>query len=573
MTYYSNANPDLLAKVPVTARRILEVGCGTGGFAQAYREINPQCEYWGIELFAEAAVEAETVLDQVILGSIEDAAVLDRLDQLREGRCFDVLIFGDVLEHLVDPWKVLETLRSRMEPGAVVCTCIPNVGHWSLVREQLLGRWNYADSGLLDRTHLRFFSRDTASEMLSRAGWTTLDAASRVLWPEKTEAALKALIPAAVAFGSDLEKAKADLSAFQWVLRGVNGPLPEPLSVAALGIRKVGGVTEARVDYPMQALASRPAVSATWGAGTVVVPRGASPGVFILHRQFLNDNALIQSMEAMAAKGWVLVSDIDDDPHHWPEYGAADFRAFRGVHAVTVSTQPLATMVRRWNPNVVVFPNAVAGLPQIAPTTPKGGERMRVFFGALNRENDWADVADELRAVAADHVDRIEWVVVHDRAFFDSLPEGARKTFHPTLPHSKYMLALAECDLALLPLSDTPFNRLKSDLKLVECAAAGVVPICSPVIYADDPAHSAFAVFANAPHDWRRALLGLIASPDEVRRRRDLGRVHVAAHRMHAGEVDRRERFYRDLLARQRQLEHDRQLRLSRFNLQSEKVE
>lgn len=563
MSYYSNANPDLLAKVPVTARRVLEIGCGTGGFARAYRDINPTCEYWGVELFDEAAAEAETVLDQVIRGSIEDPSVVEALDRMRGERRFDVLIFGDVLEHLLDPWRVLETLRTRMEPDAVVCICIPNVGHWSLVREQLLGRWNYADSGLLDRTHLRFFSRDTALEMLSRAGWSPVDAVPRVLWPEKTAEAVKALTPAALAFGGEAEKARVDLSAFQWVLRGINGALPSRISIAALGLKKIGGVTDARVDYPMAALATLPSVQAAWGAGTVTVPRGETPGVFVLHRQFLNGDPLTSSAEAMSARGWTLVSDIDDDPHHWPEYGASDFRAFRGVHAVTVSTEALAEMVRQWNPNVAVFPNAIARLPEIPPTTPKGGERVRVFFGALNREGDWADVARELCDLALARADRIEWVVVHDRAFFDTLPEGVAKTFHPTLPHGKFMQVLADCDLALLPLSDTPFNRLKSDLKLIECAAAGVVPICSRVVYSDDPAHKTLAVFADTPQEWRQALLGLIASPDEIRRRRDLGRAHVAAHRMHAGEAARREAFYRDLVARRTELEADRQARLA----------
>ena len=563
MTYYSNANPDLLAKIPVTARRVLEIGCGTGGFARAYRDINPAAEYWGVELFAEAAEEAKTVLDEVVLGSIENASVLAELDARRGDRRFDVLIFGDVLEHLLDPWSVLETLRQRMEPGAVCAICIPNVGHWSLVREQLLGRWNYADAGLLDRTHLRFFSRDTAVEMLTKAGWSAVDADPRILWPEKTEAAIKALTPAAQAFGGDAAKARRDLSAFQWVLRGLNGPLPQRMAVAALGLRKIGGVTDARVDYPMAALASLPSVRATWGAGTVVLPGGADPGVFILHRSFLADAPMIAHVEGLVQKGWTIVSDIDDDPHHWPGYVNSDFRAFRGVHAVTVSTEPLAEMIRQWNPNVAVFPNQAFRLPETPSATPKGGARMRIFFGALNREDDWAAVRDQIMGLAESHADRIEWVVVHDQGFFDALPSGAAKTFHPTLPHAKFIAVLAQCDIALLPLGDTPFNRLKSDLKLVECGSAGVVPVCSRLIYDADPAHADFAIFADTPEQWRDALLALIASPDEVKRRRDLGRAHVSSRRMHALAAPAREAFYRELIARREDLERQRQARIA----------
>lgn len=564
MTYYSNANPDLLAKIPVTAKRVLEIGCGTGGFARAYRDINPSAEYWGVELFAEAAEEAKTVLNEVVLGSIEDAAVLAELDTQRGDRKFDVLIFGDVLEHLLDPWSVLKILRERMEPGAVCAVCIPNVGHWSLVREQLLGRWNYADAGLLDRTHLRFFSRDTAVDMLGQAGWSPLDADPRVLWPDKTETAVKALTPAALAFGGDAAKARRDLSAFQWVLRGVNGPPPPRIAVSALGLKKVGGVTDARVDHPMAALASLPTVRAHWGAGTVVVPGNVDPGVFILHRSFLADPPMIAHVEGLVQKGWTIVSDIDDDPHHWPGYVNSDFRAFRGVHAVTVSTEPLAEMIRQWNPNVAVFPNQAFRLPETPPATPKGG-RMRVFFGALNREDDWAAVRDQIMGLAEEHTDRIEWVVVHDQGFFDALPSGATKTFHPTLPHARFMAVLAQCDIALLPLSDTPFNRLKSDLKLVECASASVVPVCSRIIYDTDPAHADFAVFVDTPQQWKDALLALIASPDEVKRRRDIGLTHASTRRMHAFAAPGREAFYRDLISRRVDLEQQRQARIARM--------
>jgi hypothetical protein len=283
----------------------------------------------------------------------------------------------------------------------------------------------------------------------------------------------------------------------------------------------------------------------------------------VLHRSFLADAPMVAHVEGLVKKGWTIVSDIDDDPHHWPGYVNADFRAFRGVHAVTVSTEPLAEMVRQWNPNVAVFPNQAFRLPDTPATTPKGGARMRVFFGALNRQDDWAAVRDQIMDLAERHADRIEWIVVHDESFFDALPPQATKTFHPTLPHARFMAVLAQCDIALLPLVDTPFNRLKSDLKLVECASAGVVPVCSRLIYDTDPAHADFAIFADGPQDWRDALLALIVSPDEVRRRRDLARNHVSTHRMHALAAPAREAYYRDLVARREDLERQRQRRIA----------
>ena len=107
MSYYSNVNPDLLRQIPVTARRVLEIGCGSGALARAYRARNPDCAYFGVELFETVAREAEAAVDHVICGDIETAYVMARLDAARAGASFDTLIFGDVLEHLRDPWARL----------------------------------------------------------------------------------------------------------------------------------------------------------------------------------------------------------------------------------------------------------------------------------------------------------------------------------------------------------------------------------------------------------------------------------------------------------------------------------
>lgn len=563
MTYYSNVNPDLLSRLPLSAGRVLEIGCGTGGFARAYLAANPTAEYWGVELFEEAANEARESLHAVIVGDIEQTEIMAELDRRRDGALFDVLIFGDVLEHLHDPWRILRELRARMAPVACCCICIPNVAHWSLLQQQLKGRWHYTDAGLLDRTHLRFFTRASAVDLLRNAGWTVVDTHPRILWPEKTEAALKSLIPVAEALGATAEKARADLSAFQWILRAVNGPLPTATTVAGLGLPKVAGVTEARIDHPIAALSSLPEIRATWGAETLSIPRQWAPGVLTIHRRFLNGDTLASTVETMIAKGWVVVSDIDDDPHHWPGYVDSDFSAFRNVHAVSVSTRPLADMIRQWNPNVAVLPNAVGRLPRISPTTPKGGDRLRVFFGALNRGDDWAEIVAAIGQAAARAPSTLEFVVVHDRAFFDALPLGVTKTFHPTMPYDRYMALLADCDIALLPLADTPFNRLKSDLKLIESFAAGAVPICSPVVYADDQEHHNIAVFATSAASWGEALIGLICDPDDLRVRREAGLAHVSAHRMQSQQVSQREAWYRSLVGDRTRLETQRLERMS----------
>ena len=558
MNYYDNVNPDLLAKIPVTAKRVLEVGCGSARLGEAFKARSPDSQYFGIELFESAAKEAATVIDGVICASIEQDTSL----ALKLAASFDTLVFGDVLEHLQDPWKVLTELRQYIEPGGSCIACIPNVAHWSLISGLLQGKWDYQDAGLLDRTHLRFFTLDSAVEMFQKAGWTVVDATPRNFWPDQTGAALEALLPVVQALGGDILKARLTMSAFQWVIKATNGARPKPLSVAALGINKIAGVTEARVDHPMMALNSLTEVTAVWSAGTLSLPNEMTPGVLILHRQLMVEPAFKEAMEAIVANGWILVAEIDDDPYHWPQFVESDFYAFKGVHAVTVSTEHLAKTIQKLNPKVQVFENAILSIPY--RETYKS-QKLRVFFGALNRKADWLPIIESIKQVALEYKEAIEFVVVHDKEFHDALPDAVAKTFFPTLGIEKYTEVLATCDIALLPLNDTHFNRCKSDIKLIECASAQVAVICSETVYAIKPEHQEFVLFATSPQDWRDAITKLVNDTQLRQTNIAKGLAYVKAKRMHSQQAPLRLDFYARLIQNKTYLEQLRQVRIAKM--------
>lgn len=562
MPYYSNVNPTLLQKIPMTAGRILEIGCGDGQFAAAVKARNSDVVYFGVELFEDAATKATRYIDHVLPGNIEDAPTLAKLKTLQAGDPFDVLIFGDVLEHLLDPWAVLAQLRSLMRPDGLCVICIPNVSHWSLIQQQFKGRWDYRDSGLLDRTHLRFFTKDTACEMLNAAGWKVVDAAPRILWEQQTKEALEALKTVANIWGLDQAQFNRDLSAFQWVIRAVNGE-PKPMtSIAALSIRKVAGVNEARIDNPLKALNTTVTSRAVWGEGSLTIPADFEPGTLILHRQFVNARPIADHVERLIAKGWIVVSDMDDDPHHWAEYVESDFIAFRGVHAVTVSTEPMAAMMRQWNPNVAVFRNAIFEIPDLPPKPSQTRPKKRIFFGALNRTADWNQIKDGVISALSALKEKVQFVIVHDRAVFDSLPEEIDKEFHPTLVPSHYLEVLGSCDVALLPLSDTPFNRLKSDIKLIECCAVGTVPIFSPIVYADDPKSQNLGLCVGDEQGWGGAIKHLVENPDVLDHFKRQGLAYVRGERMHSHLLGPRAQWLASLKDNRAELEQARLQRL-----------
>lgn len=153
----------MLEAVPGGAR-VLDIGCAGGYVAAALKQRG--CVVVGIDPDATSAAAAREHCEKVVVGDFEDPAVRAQL-----GTGFDVVLMGDVLEHLRDPWTALAATQELLGPGGRVVASIPNIGHWSARLAILRGNFDYADSGLFDRTHLRFFTRRTAHELADRAGF------------------------------------------------------------------------------------------------------------------------------------------------------------------------------------------------------------------------------------------------------------------------------------------------------------------------------------------------------------------------------------------------------------------
>lgn len=149
--------------------RVLETGCANGRFSRVLVEHG--CSVTGIELDPGAASQAADFCEQVIVGNLEDP---DLQQQIPGG--FDILLFGDVLEHLAQPWNVLRALRSKLNPRGCIVVSIPNVAHWDARIGLLFGKFDYQDEGVLDSTHLRFFTRRTVWEMLEQTGYRVVSA-------------------------------------------------------------------------------------------------------------------------------------------------------------------------------------------------------------------------------------------------------------------------------------------------------------------------------------------------------------------------------------------------------------
>ena len=210
-------NHDLLAQMPANARRVVEVGCMHGALAQAYRAANPGVHYTGIDIDADYARVARQACDLALDGDIEHFAQ-PAFDALFPSDCW---VFGDCLEHLRDPWRLLRRIRERIAADGCLVTCIPNAQHWSVQMRLATGLFRYEDSGLLDRTHVRWFTRVTMIELFQQAGWRIESGLSRRLPQAAPAALMDGIRKVAHAAGADAEQAAEDASVFQYLFKVV----------------------------------------------------------------------------------------------------------------------------------------------------------------------------------------------------------------------------------------------------------------------------------------------------------------------------------------------------------------
>jgi 2-polyprenyl-3-methyl-5-hydroxy-6-metoxy-1,4-benzoquinol methylase len=168
--YYQSARKEILPLLPESNKRVLEIGCGEGATLEWLKQIRYCEESWGIELTKNAAETAKTKVDKVIVTDIEN----DNVDLPKD--YFDLILCLDVLEHLQDPWRIMSMLVTWLRPQGTLLASIPNIRYRTVLFDLALrGKFDYVDSGILDRTHLRFFTRESSISLFESADLTQIN--------------------------------------------------------------------------------------------------------------------------------------------------------------------------------------------------------------------------------------------------------------------------------------------------------------------------------------------------------------------------------------------------------------
>ena len=237
-----------VAAVPPGAR-VLDIGAADGSVAAALGRTG--CRVTGVEYDPETAEAAAAVCERIVVGDVEEMDLAGELDGP-----YDAVLLLDVLEHLVDPVSVLRRIHPLLAPDGWLVLSVPNAAHAGLRLALLENRFDYADLGLLDRTHLRFFDHDGFVQLLADGGWTVLDETAVWREPTETEQGGSEILGRLPQIAEILER-DPHACTYQFLARAVPEGSPllaDPPYLAAMAYREVASARERQLRRTERAL-------------------------------------------------------------------------------------------------------------------------------------------------------------------------------------------------------------------------------------------------------------------------------------------------------------------------------
>ena len=569
---------DLASKIPLRAKKILELGCGRGETGKIFRTRQPKADYWGVTQHEDEALAASACLSRALtmlpgeltVQSLRKAGLFAPLDVL--------LIHGEYFKALRR--EELAALAGLLTARGQLLCLLDNGGYLPHLLSALEGK----------PTAEGIFPAEQAAEKMRTAGLEVYHILS--LHPdgetEKNHLALakseemQGFIDAlSKLFQKTGRQVRVELLASHYLLRcGREKPEHPRLSVHAMEGEALV-TARVRVEEPLKALAAEPLVESHWEEKALNPALDGNAEAKICLKQRLSYHDLKETkeqLEWLRQRGYLVVHELDDNPELWRDAheknGWADFRC---AHGVQVSTKPLAEILRQYNPEVAIFRNELQELPERRNYTLEVLQRLKdektdyvtIFFGALNREKDWQEIMGPLNEAAKRYGSKLRFKVLADKPFFAALKTKHKEFIGRNdyyggkyVPYEVYVHTLRSADISLLPLHDTSFNRTKSDLKFIESAGHGAAVLASPTVYQETVKDGRTGFIYRDARDFAEKLRLLVE--DKARRLDMAGAAYeyVRRERLLCQHYQERLDWYLSLWERRQELDNDMMTRL-----------
>lgn len=527
--------------VPPDSKHVVVFGCGDGSRMENLQQRNPEMSLFGVETdpgLRQQAVQKGFQVAETALAAQEqlatwqwpiDAWIIDRSawrDESLTSRC-------------------RQTIARQLRVGAAVVWEVPNAQYWQFLLSLFRGKTDGIGRSCL---------QDICDEwrQLGISDPEVLSSHSEKISPEFPRFwELAAPLVSALKLPAERQQNLFQRDVLR--LRGwskIAETYPSTVLTTVLGETMV--CSRVRIDEPHDFLVTLPKIQCNrFERVQEAYFSDTGRQVWIWQRRLFSFASMVALQEKLLARNVLTVQEWDDDPLHWESnFEQSRFVELRSCHAIQTSTPALADYFRSFNTEVAVFPNCIEKLPPLVFST---GKTINLFFGALNRQPDWAPIMPALNRIFRRYRKILKLVVVSDQEFF-AAATCDQKEYVPFCSYAQYQDLLRRSDIALLPLLPSRFNQMKSDLKFLECAAAGTTVLASPTVYADTILAGETGLLYETETEFETRLSQLIEEPAERARLATNAWQWVKENRLLSMHYRRRLQWYESLFDRYEEL-------------------
>lgn len=452
----------------------------------------------------------------------------------------ELVILNNVLDFTSESAAYIRDIAAKTNDNAIIYAIIRNTGYWHDIEAAIQGNIPTSVTNGMNFPAIQTLTKEAGLKLLPvvihRDSSTDYAAFSQKIihmLPDKEQEAKRILsFASSEYFVVSLVKPQAAY---------------DRMFVQSLTIKPKAAVNDIRIDFPFDAFSTIPHIETNISHANITLcrPDDPRPKVFIWHRPLLSSDDLAKIQKLMDI-GYLIVIDWDDWYEHWPAVKNENYLNFKAFHAISTSKQPLAEALSAFNPNVKVFENMLLSIPTYQE--PLAREKITLFFGAIGREEEVESLKAPIKQLIDKYEDRLFFHVVHIQSLFDWLPTS-HKQFTPLCLYPEYNRLMRESDFCLLPLADTEFNHMKSDLKYIEAARNSSIAIASPTVYTESITHQETGFIFENPHDLCTHIEYCIEHPEEARKVARQAYDYVKKERMLSHHFRKRLNWYQELYA------------------------